>query len=101
LPKKFVVGGIIAKLPPTWSFAMTLKHKKEAMIVDSLIVMLDVEEKVRSKNVPCSSPIDSGPFNAIMPMWWKANMMEETKTIIKNQRSSRTLILRRRKTSQT
>jgi hypothetical protein len=46
-----VVGGIIAKLPPTWrSFSTTLKHK-EAMTVESIIATLDVEEKARSKDV--------------------------------------------------
>jgi hypothetical protein len=61
LPNKFVVGGIIAKLPPTWSsFATTLKHKKEAMTLEILINTLDVEEKERSKDVPRSSPKDSG-----------------------------------------
>ena len=29
LPDKFVAGGIIAKLPPTWSgFATSLKHRR-------------------------------------------------------------------------
>jgi hypothetical protein len=33
-----VVGGIIAKFPSTWrNFATALKHKKEAMTVESLI----------------------------------------------------------------
>jgi hypothetical protein len=65
LPDRFVVGGIIAKLPPSWkSFAMTLKHKKEVMNVESLIATLDVEEKARSKDVPRSGPPDAGPSNA-------------------------------------
>jgi hypothetical protein len=65
LPDRFVVGGIIAKLPPSWkSFATTLKHKKEVMTVESLIATLDVEEKARSKDVPHSGPPDAGPSNA-------------------------------------
>jgi hypothetical protein len=65
LPNKFVVGGIIAKLPPTWrNFAMALKHKKEAMTVESLIATLDVEEKAKSKDVPRYGPMDSGTSNA-------------------------------------
>ena len=68
-PNKSVVGGIIAKLPPTWrSFAKALKNKKEVMTVESLIVTLDVEEKARSKDVPCSGPMDSDTS--------KANIME-------------------------
>jgi hypothetical protein len=43
-----------------------LKHKKEAMTVESLIATLDVEEKARSKDVPRSGPIDSGTSNANM-----------------------------------
>jgi hypothetical protein len=34
------------------------------MTVGSLIATLDVEEKVRSKDVPRSSPMDSGTSNA-------------------------------------
>jgi hypothetical protein len=64
LPNKFVVGGIIAKLPSTWmSFFTALKHKKEAIIIESLIATLDVEEKARSKDVPHSGPMDSGTSN--------------------------------------
>jgi hypothetical protein len=62
---RFVVGGIIAKLAPSWrSFATTLKHKKEVMTIESLITTLDVEEKARSKDVPRSGPPDAGPSNA-------------------------------------
>jgi hypothetical protein len=65
LPNKFGGGGIIAKLPPTWrNFAMALKHKKEAMTVESLIATLDVEEKAKSKDVPRYGPMDSGTSNA-------------------------------------
>jgi hypothetical protein len=65
LPKKFMVGGIIAKLPPNWrNFATALKHKNEAMTIESLIATLDVKEKARSKDVPCSGPMNSGTSNA-------------------------------------
>jgi hypothetical protein len=71
LPDRFMVDGIIAKLPPSWrSFATTLKHKNEVMTIERLITTLDVEEKVRSKDVPCSGPLDAGP------MWWKPNLVE-------------------------
>jgi hypothetical protein len=57
LPDRFMVGGIIAKLPPSWKyFSTSLKHKKETMTVESLIASLDVKEKVRSKDVPRSIP---------------------------------------------
>jgi hypothetical protein len=65
LTDRFVVGGIIAKLPPSWrSFATTLKHKKDVMTVESLIAILDVEENARSKDMPCSGTSDAGPSNA-------------------------------------
>jgi hypothetical protein len=59
LPDRFVVGGIIAKLPPSWrSFATSLKHKREVMTIENLISTFDVEEKSRSKDVPRSGPSD-------------------------------------------
>ena len=51
LPDKFVAGGIIAKLPPSWSnFATSLKHKRQEFSVSDLIGSLDVEEKARAKD---------------------------------------------------
>src|SRR5664279_1230624 len=51
LPDKFIAGGIIAKLPPSWrNFATSLKHKRQEFSVMDLIGSLDVEEKARSKD---------------------------------------------------
>ncbi|XP_025823852.1 uncharacterized protein LOC112899560 isoform X1 [Panicum hallii] len=51
LPDKFVAGGIIAKLPPSWrDFATTLKHKRMEISVSDLIASLDIEEKARAKD---------------------------------------------------
>ena len=51
LPDKFVAGGIIAKLPPSWrDFATTLKHKRTEISVSDLIASLDVAEKARAKD---------------------------------------------------
>ncbi|XP_072150057.1 uncharacterized protein [Setaria viridis] len=51
LPDKFVAGGIIAKLPPSWrNFATTLKHKRQEFTVAGLFSTLDVEEKARAKD---------------------------------------------------
>ena len=51
LPDKFVAGGIIAKLPPSWrNFATSLKHKRQEFTVVNLIGSLDVEEKARAKD---------------------------------------------------
>jgi hypothetical protein len=52
LPDKFVAGGIIAKLPPSWTdFATTLKHKRQEFSVAELIGSLDVEERERAKDI--------------------------------------------------
>jgi hypothetical protein len=59
-----MVGGIIAKLPPSWKyFSMSLQHKKETMTIESLITFLDVEEKAKSKGMPHSIP-QKGTSNA-------------------------------------
>jgi hypothetical protein len=51
LPNKFVAGGIIAKLPPSWKdFATSLKHKRHEFNVEELIGTLDVEERARVKD---------------------------------------------------
>ncbi|EEE69506.1 hypothetical protein OsJ_28953 [Oryza sativa Japonica Group] len=50
LPDKFVVGGIIAKLPPWSDFATFLKHKRQEFSVSDLIGFLGVEEKARAKD---------------------------------------------------
>ena len=48
---KFVAGGIITKLPPSWrNFATLLKHKRQEFSIPDLIGTLDVEEKVRAKD---------------------------------------------------
>jgi hypothetical protein len=50
VPNKFVAGGIIAKLPPSWrDFTTALKHKQMHMSISDLIASLDVEEKARAK----------------------------------------------------
>jgi hypothetical protein len=50
LPDKFVVGGIIVKLLPTWTgFATSVKHKRKEFNIADLIGSLNVEEKAREK----------------------------------------------------
>ncbi|XP_073360370.1 uncharacterized protein [Aegilops tauschii subsp. strangulata] len=51
LSDKFIAGGIIAKLPPSWrNFAASLKHKRQEFTVVNVIGTLDVEEKARAKD---------------------------------------------------
>jgi hypothetical protein len=46
-----VAGCIIAKLPSSWrNFATALKHKRQEISVENLIVSLDVEEKAWAKD---------------------------------------------------
>ena len=53
---RFVAAGIIAKLPASWrDFATTLKHKREDISTENLIIALDVEEKARAKDAPGTS----------------------------------------------
>jgi hypothetical protein len=48
---KFVAGGIIAKLPPSWKdFSSSLKHKRQEFNVEELIGTLDVDERARAKD---------------------------------------------------
>ena len=51
LPNKFMAGGIMAKLSPSWrDFATSLKHKRQEFSVAELIGYLDVEERARAKD---------------------------------------------------
>jgi hypothetical protein len=66
LPDKFVAGGIIAKLPPSWKdFATSLKHKRQEFNVADLIGTLDVEERARGKD-------NNGKIqNHLLPTWYR------------------------------
>jgi hypothetical protein len=51
LPDKFIAGGIIAKLPPSWrNFVTSLKHKRQEFSIIDLIGSLDVKEKAIAKD---------------------------------------------------
>ena len=51
LPDKFIAGGIIAKLSPSWRNIPTfLKHKRQEFSIVDVIGSLDVEEKAREKD---------------------------------------------------
>ena len=46
-----MVGGIIAKLPPSWKdFTTSLKHQRKEFDLAELMGTLDVEEKARAKD---------------------------------------------------
>ena len=66
LPDKFVAGGIISKLPPSWrDFATSLKHKRQEFSIDTLIGTLDVEEKARAKDTRIRPGIGGGSANLV------------------------------------
>jgi hypothetical protein len=66
LPDKFVVGGIIARLSPTWTnFATSLKHKRQVFNITDLIDSLDVEEKARAKDTHKKGVIGTSSANVI------------------------------------
>jgi hypothetical protein len=61
LPDKFVVGCMIAKLPPYWTeFATFLKHKRREFDVTQLIGTFDVEDKARAKDVKRKKVAEGG-----------------------------------------
>jgi hypothetical protein len=65
LPDKFLAGGIIAKLPPSWTdFATTLKHKRQEFSVAELIGSLDVEERARA-NDTCGKGVEPSSANMV------------------------------------
>jgi len=66
LPNKFVAGGIISKLPPSWrDFATSLKHKRQEFTIDGLIVTLDVEEKARTKDIRGKGVVGASSANLV------------------------------------
>jgi hypothetical protein len=51
VPDESVIGGIIAKLPPSWrDFATALKHKRVHMSILDLIASLDIYKKAQAKD---------------------------------------------------
>ena len=66
LPNKFVAGGIISKLPPSWrDFATSLKHKRQEFTIDGLIGTLDVEEKARAKDIRGKGVVGASSANLV------------------------------------
>jgi hypothetical protein len=52
---------IIARLPQAWiDFATSLKHKRQEFVIAGLIGSLDVEHKMRAKDVHGKKTIEGG-----------------------------------------
>ena len=63
---KFVAGGIISKLPPSWrDFATSLKHKRQEFTIDGLIGTFDVEEKARAKDIRGKEVVGASSANLV------------------------------------
>ena len=66
LPDKFVAGGIISKIPPSWMyFATSLKHKRQEFTIDGLIGTLDIEEKARAKEIRGKGVVGTSSANLV------------------------------------
>ena len=66
LPDKFVAGGIISKLPPSWrDFTTSLKHKRQEFTIDGLIGTLDVEEKTKAKDIRGKRVVGASSANLV------------------------------------
>ena len=82
LPNKFVAGGIISKLPPSWrDFATSLKHKRQEFTIDGLIGILDVEEKARAKDIREKGVVGASSANLVQ----KNNSHKNKKKPLLNQ----------------
>ncbi|KAK1633200.1 hypothetical protein QYE76_007515, partial [Lolium multiflorum] len=74
LPDKFVAGGIIAKLSPSWrNFATSLKHKRQEFSVSDLIGSLHVEEKARAKDTRIRSFEGGSSANVVQKKNFQSN----------------------------
>jgi hypothetical protein len=80
LPDKFVAGGIIAKLPPSWKdFATSLKYKRQEFNVADLIGTLDVEERAKGKDNNGKDP-ESSAANMVKKRIFMHLIISRTRT---------------------
>ena len=64
LPKQFVIGSTIHKLPPSWKdFGITLKHKKKEMKLEDLTVRLKIQEHHRDRDSKSKDSEHMGKVN--------------------------------------
>jgi len=63
LPDKFVAGGMIAKLPPSWiNFATALKHKRQKISVKICWLVLMLKRRLGQRM------LHQKPQNSLVPM---------------------------------
>jgi hypothetical protein len=81
LPPKFVAAAIVAKLPAEWhDFATSIKHKREEISMEDLIVALDVEEKARAKDAQTKNVQNSANFVQKNKQFNKKKGLKQNKT---------------------
>jgi hypothetical protein len=96
LPDKFVAGGIIAKLPPSWKdFATSLKHKRQRFNLADLIGTLNVEERARVKDTH-GKGVESSSASVVQKKYSNLNASHKKKKE-KKERPKQTPILRRKR----
>jgi hypothetical protein len=67
LPNMFVAAAIILEPLVSWrDFATSLKHRREDISTDNLIIVVDAEEKARAKDAPSTSAATENGANANM-----------------------------------
>ena len=85
---KFVVGTIIAKLPPSWNnFATSLKNKRHEFSVSDLISTLEFEEKARAKDT--RARVAEGTSSPTSPKTTRTNLRAKASWM---QRKSRHIL---------
>jgi hypothetical protein len=79
-----MAGGIIAKLPLSWTdFATTLKHKRQEFSMIELIGSLDVEERARAKDT-CGKEIETSSANMVQKKNSNASHNNKNKNMQQN-----------------
>lgn len=82
LPDKFVMGYIIAKLPPTWrNFATSLKHLRREFLVEDFIGHLSVQQNSRAKDSHVKAAEGSSSANVVQKNFHK---FKEKNTVQQN-----------------
>ena len=98
LPDKFVAGGIISKLPPSWrDFATSLKHKRQEFSIAGLIGTLDVEEKARAKDTRGKGVIGSSSANLVQKNNFNAQNKKKKKPPQNQTKTKQTTTFKKKK----
>ncbi|KAK0603801.1 hypothetical protein LWI29_008782 [Acer saccharum] len=90
--EKFAVAVIIEKLPDSWKkFGLYLKHKRETISLDDLLVSLQIEEKAHERDIILepSSSVFQAKVNVMVgqkPKFKKKNFQKKSNNLGPNQK---------------